>query len=404
MAARPSTNESRGVTMRTRREVLGGAVALGAALGAGGCSMLPRSRPAAAPRRTAMVAYVGCYTSKERNGHGEGIGVYRSDLATGQWNQIQLVKDLVNPSWLTLDRENRFLYAAHGDGKELTAFAVDAESGRLSPLNRQPTHGINGVRVAVDASNRFAVVANYSSGGVAVLPINTNGSLGTPTDAITLKGKTGPNRTEQAGPHPHDIVFDPSGRFIVIPDKGLDATFVFRLDTKAGTLVGTEALPIGSRPGAGPRHAAFHPTEPYVYQINELDSTITTFRFDAQRGALTPLQTVTTLPSSFTGTSTTSEVAVAPSGRFVYGSNRGHDSIAVFAVDDRTGALSAVGWESTRGRVPRFFGLDPSGALLYAANQDSDTIVEFSVDQASGKLKPTGQVVKTGSPSSIVFR
>src|SRR5207237_9840298 len=147
-----------------------------------------------------------------------------------------------------------------------------------------PTNGRNGLRLAVDASNRFVVLANYSSGSVAVLPINADGSLGALTDAITLQGKPGPNRTEQAGSHPHDVVFDPRGRFLVVPDKGLDATFVFRLDTARGRLVGAEPLSVASRPGAGPRHAGFHPSQPYLYQINELDSTVTTFTFDTQRG------------------------------------------------------------------------------------------------------------------------
>jgi len=350
-----------------------------------------------------MFAYVGCYTSKERNGKGEGITVYRIDPATGQWSEVQVVRELVNPSWLTLDRQQRFLYAAHGDGGEATAFAIDRDGGRLSLLNRQPTDGRNGVRLGIDASNRFVVLANYSTGTVAVLPINPDGTLGRLTDLVTLEGKPGPHRTEQASAHPHDVVFDPRGRFIVVPDKGLDTTFVFRLDTTRGKLVPAEPASVASRPGAGPRHVDFHPSKPYLYQINELDSTLTTFKFDTERGELMPLQTITTLPPSFTGTSTTSEIAVAPSGRFVYGSNRGHDSIVIFAVDGGTGVLSPVGWESTQGRVPRFFALDPSGAFLYAANQNSDTIVAFSVDQATGRLKPTGQVVKTGSPSSIVF-
>jgi len=387
--------------MHTRRDWLLGATGLVATIAAGGCAAA--GGPGAATRRTPMFAYVGCYTSKERNGKGEGITVYRIDPATGQWSEVQVVRELVNPSWLTLDRQQRFLYAAHGDGGEATAFAIDRDGGRLSLLNRQPTDGRNGVRLGIDASNRFVVLANYSTGTVAVLPINPDGTLGRLTDLVTLEGKPGPHRTEQASAHPHDVVFDPRGRFIVVPDKGLDTTFVFRLDTTRGKLVPAEPASVASRPGAGPRHVDFHPSKPYLYQINELDSTLTTFKFDTERGELMPLQTITTLPPSFTGTSTTSEIAVAPSGRFVYGSNRGHDSIVIFAVDGGTGVLSPVGWESTQGRVPRFFALDPSGAFLYAANQNSDTIVAFSVDQATGRLKPTGQVVKTGSPSSIVF-
>ncbi len=199
-------------------------------------------------------------------------------------------------------------------------------------------------------------------------------------------------------------MFDPRLRFIVVPDKGLDADFVFRLDTATGKLVAAETASVLSRPGAGPRHAAFHPTAPYAYVINELDSTITTFRYDPERGGLTPLQVITTLPPAFTGNSTTSEIAVSSSGRFVYGSNRGHDSLAIFAIDGATGVLSTVGWESTQGKTPRFFAIEPSGTFLYAANQDSDTIVTFRVDQATGKLVPTGQVVKAGSPCTIVFR
>jgi 6-phosphogluconolactonase len=387
--------------MPTRRDWLRGATGLMATLAAGGCAAM--SGPGPGARRTPMFAYVGCYTSKDRNGKGEGVAVYRIDPASGEWTPVQLLKDIVNPSWLTLDRQRRFLYAAHGDGNEATAFAIDRESGRLTLMNRQATRGRNGVRLGIDASNRFAVLANYSTGTVAVLPINADGSLGALADLVALEGKPGPHRTEQASAHPHDVVFDPRGRFVVVPDKGLDTTFVFRLDTTRGKLVAADPPSVASRPGAGPRHADFHPSQPYLYQINELDSTITTFKFDTQHGELIPLQTITTLPPSFTSANTTSEIAVAPSGRFVYGSNRGHDSIVIFAVNDATGVLSPVGWESTQGRVPRFFALDPSGAFLYAANQNSDTIVAFTVDQSTGKLKPTGQVIKTGSPSSIVF-
>jgi 6-phosphogluconolactonase (cycloisomerase 2 family) len=387
-----------------RRKFLGGMGAVMAAIAAGGCAAAGGPGPLAAGRRSAMFAYVGCYTAKERNGRGEGVGVYRIDPASGAWTPVQLVKDVVNPSWLTLDHGGRFLYAAHGDGGEATAFAVDKESGRLTLLNRQPTNGKNGVRLAVDPTNRFAVLANYSTGTVAVLPINADGSLGPLSDLVTLSGKPGPHRTEQASAHPHDVVFDARGRFVVVPDKGLDATFVYRLDATSGKLAAATPPSVASRPGAGPRHVDFHPRKPYLYQINELDSTITTFRFDPDRGELKPLQVIATLPPAFTGNSTTSEIAVAPSGRFVYGSNRGHDSIAAFAVDEATGLLSPVGWEPTQGKTPRFFALDPSGAFLYAANQTSDTIVAFRADPGTGKLTPTGRVVKTGSPSSIVFR
>ena len=350
-----------------------------------------------------MRAYVGGYTSKDRNGRGDGIDVYQIDDASGAWSHVQRLGDLVNPSWLTVDRRRPVLYSAHGEGSEAIAYAIDPATGRLRILNRRPTEGKNGVRLGIEASDRFLVCANYSSGTVAVLPIEADGSLGALRDLVPLTGNTGPHPTEQTSAHPHDIAFDPRGRFCLVPDKGLDAVFVFRVDG-GGKLVPGAPPSVASRPGAGPRHAGFHPTGPFAYVLNELDSTLTTYRFDADSGALEPRQTITTLPPGFSGRNTTSEIAVAPSGRFVYASNRGHDSVVVFAVEPGTGALSPVGWEPTQGKTPRFIGLDPAGATLYAANQDSDTIVAFRVDRQSGTLTPTGHVVPVGSPSTIVFR
>jgi 6-phosphogluconolactonase (cycloisomerase 2 family) len=350
-----------------------------------------------------MLAYVGGYTSKDRDGRGDGINVYRVDEGSGAWSHVQRLGDLVNPSWLTLHRRRPVLYSAHGQEQEATAYSIDPGSGRLAVLNRQPTQGKNGVRLGIEASDRYLVCANYSSGTVAVLPIEPDGSLGALRDLVPLTGKTGPHPTEQTSAHPHDVAFDPRGRFCLIPDKGLDAIFVFRVD-EGGKLVPGAPASVAARPGAGPRHAGFHPTAPFAFVLNELDSTLTAYRFDAETGALEPRQTLTTLPPGWNGRNTTSEIAVAPSGRFVYASNRGHDSVVVFAVEPGTGALSPVAWEPTQGKTPRFIGLDPAGATLYAANQDSDTIVAFRVDRPSGTLTPSGTVVPVGSPSTIVFR
>ena len=354
-------------------------------------------------RGTASFAYVGSYTTRERTGRGDGIGVYRIDPDTGGWTQVQIVRDLVNPSFLTLDHRRRYLYSAHGDGEYATAFAIDAQTGQLKVLGQQPTGGKNGVSLAVDPTDRFLVVVNYASGTVALLPISPNGSLAPVADLVTLTGNPGPHRIQQASSHPHDVRFEPRGRFLVVPDKGLDKTFVFGLETAGGKLVTADPPSMAARPGSAPRHVTFHPTLPVVWVINELDSTITTYRLDPGRGGLEALQIMPTLPPSFTGNNTTSEIAAARSGRFVYASNRGHDSIATFAVDEATGVLTPMAWESSQGKTPRFFALDPSGTCLYAANQGSDTIVSFRVDEATGKLSPTGQVVNTGSPSSIVF-
>lgn len=387
----------------SRRRFLGGAAGLMAASAAGGYA--PMTAPTAGSATPPpLFVFVGCYTSKERKGKGEGISVYRMDPLSGGWTDVQLVKGIVNPSFLVLDREKRFLYSAHGDGEQATAFAIDKATGHLTLLNQQSTGGKNGVSLAVDATNRFLVLGNYSSGTVAVLPINADGALAPLSHLVALPGEPGPHRVEQASSHPHDVRFDRADRFVVVPDKALDKVFVYRLDTASGKLVANDPPAVKTRPGAGPGHVDFHPSQPYAYVINELDSTITTYRLDTERGDLKPLQVISTLPPDFTRNNTTSEIAVAPSGRFVYGSNRGHHSIAIFAVNSPSGVLTPVGWESSRGLTPRFFALDPTGSFLYTANQDSDTIVTFRVDQPTGKLLATGQVIKTGSPSTIAFR
>jgi 6-phosphogluconolactonase len=363
------------------------------------------AQPSAAqtpPGQTAMYAYVGSFTTAQRKARGDGIHVYRADPATGAWTPVQHIGDLVNPSYLALSHDQRFLYSVHGDEDYATAFALDPVTGQAKLLNRAATGGKNGVREAVDPSGKFLVMANYASGSVAVLPIGQDGSLKDQHQLVPLPGEPGPHKVEQMSSHPHDIVFDPSGRFVLVPDKGLDRVFVFRFDAATGRLAPTEQGSVKSRPGAGSRHLAFHPKLPIVWVLNELDSTIATYQFDTERGALKALQVMSTLPADFTGYSTTAEIAVSPDGRFVYGSNRGHDSVTIFAANPE-GLLSVVGWQSTQGSGPRFIGLDPAGHFLHAANEQGDTVVTFRVDGSSGKLTPTGQVIKNGSPVTIVF-
>ena len=350
-----------------------------------------------------MFAYVGSFTTAQRKARGDGIHVYRADPATGALAHVQHIGDLVNPSFLALSPDQRFLYSVHGDLDYATAFALDGATGQAKLLNRAATGGKNGVRQAVDPSGKFLIVANYTSGSVAVLAIAPDGSLKDQHQLVALPGEPGPHKTEQPSSHPHDVVFDPAGRFVLVPDKGLDRVFVFRFDAAGGRLSPAEPDSVKTRPGAGPRHLAFHPKLPVVWMLNELDSTVATYRWDAERGALTPTQVITTLPTDFTGYSTTSEIAVTPDGRFVYGSNRGHDSVAIYAADASNGSLAAIGWQLTQGRVPRFVGLDPAGRFLHAANEQGDTIVTFRVDSGSGRLAPTGQVVNNASPVTIVF-
>jgi 6-phosphogluconolactonase len=378
------------------------------ALGGAANALARRSSEAASqtagPPPPPTLMYVGCYTSKDRGGRGEGISVYRRSREADAWSLVQVVKDFPDPSFVTIDRHGRCLYAAHGDATQATAFRIDPATGRLTVINQQPTRGTNGVHVAVDPTNRFLALANYATGTLVVLPINPDGSLAPVSDMATMTGTPGPHRTEQTISHPHHCPFDPSGRFIVVPDKGLDRVFAYRLDASSGKLIPAEPPSVAARAGAAPRHVDFHTTRPFAYVINEIDSTITTYAFDAQKGGLKPLQILPTVPPTYTGNNTGAEVWVAPSGRFVYGSNRGHDSIAIFSIDGQTGMLTAVGWEPTRGRTPRYFGLDPTGAALYAANQNSDTVVIFRVDAATGTLTATGEEIKTGSPSTIAFR
>jgi 6-phosphogluconolactonase len=356
-----------------------------------------------APTKPALpaVMYVGGYTSGGR-GHGEGISVYRR--GPDAWALVQVLSELANPSFLAIDRRGGCLYSAHGDGTEVTAYRIDSATARLSVINRRPTGGRNAVHLAIDATNQFLVLANYASGTVVVLPINRDGSLEPVRDVATMTGTPGPHRTEQESSHPHHCPFDPTGRLVVVPDKGLDRVFAYRFDAASGRLTPGEPASQTARAGAAPRHVDFHPTRPFAYVVNELDSTITTYQLDPGRGVLKPLQIVPTLPETYTGNNTGAEIAVAPSGRFLYASNRGHDSIAIFAVDSRTATLSVVGWESTQGRTPRYFALDPPGTHLYAANQNSDTVVIFRIDQATGKLTPAGETIKVASPSTIVFR
>lgn len=350
-----------------------------------------------------LYAYVGSRTTRERHARGEGISVFHVDAARGTLELVGIEKELVNPSYLALSRDGRFLYTVHGDESEVSAFAVDGATGRLRFLNRQSTQGKNPVHLALDASGRFLVVANHIGASLAVLPVNADGTLAPLAQLLSLEGQgpIGPHRIEQKQAKPHFNPFDPSGRFVVVPDKGLDRVFAFRFDQ--GRLTPADAPCAVTREGAGPRHLAFHPRAPFAYVVNELDSSVTAYRFDAETGALDAFQIVSALPDSFTGNSRAAGIQVDAAGRFLYSSNRGHDSIALFAIDGESGRLSFLGAQPTGGQTPRFFTLSPDGRFLFALNEDSDSIVTLAVDAASGRLTPTGAQVQSGSPVCMVF-
>ena len=381
----------------SRRAFLGGSVALAAARWSGALQAQQDSRGGP------IFAYVGCYTTAQRYARGDGIHVYRMNAENGAWTHVQRAGNLVNPSFLAVDRRQRYLYSVHGDETYATSFSIDRATGQISPLNRAATGGRNGVHLALSANGRFLVVANYSSGSVAVLPVKEDGTLADAAHVVPLPGQPGPNRVEQSSSHPHHVVFDPSGRFVVVPDKGLDRVFVFSFDAESGKLTPTAQGSAVARSGSGPRHAAFHPALTVLWVLNEINSTVTTYYWEAERGHLRAAQILPTLPSEYTGENTGSEIAVPSGGKFVYCSNRGHDSVAIFAADPATGLLTSAGWVPTQGRTPRFIGFDPSARFLYATNEQSDTVLSWRMDPADGHLTPTGQVVRNASPVAIAF-
>lgn len=347
--------------------------------------------------------YVGCRTSRERNARGEGLNLYRMDAATGTWTHLQLLPGLENPSFLAFARTRPVLYAVHGDREQVSAFRIEAATGRLSHLNTAATGGRNPVHLVPTPDDRFLVVANHLTSTVALLRLDPgSGAVGEIADLLTMPGEPGPHRTQQALAKPHQVEPDPAGRFILVPDKGADQSVTLRVDADAARLEIVATL--AQREGSGSRHIAFTPDARFAYVLNELASSLLACRYDAARGTLQPFQLLPSLPDNCTGHSHAAEVAVSADGRFLYASNRGHDSIGVFAIDGASGRLAPVQWVPSGGVTPRFFALDPTGRFLFAANEESDDIVSFRVDAATGRLTPTGQVIPTGSPVCILFR
>jgi 6-phosphogluconolactonase (cycloisomerase 2 family) len=347
-----------------------------------------------------LFAYVGCYTTPERKGKGKGISVYRVDRRSGAFRHVQLLDGLENPSFLAVDARGRFLYSVHGDRSDVTAYAIDRDTGRIAVIGRQPTGGYNPIHLALDATGKFLFVTNYGTDSIAVFPVKPDGTLGPYPTLTTIRGTLGPHRTEQKNVRPHHNPLDRQGRFFYVPNKGADSIITYRIDPRRGLAVRVNE--VAARPGAAPRHIDFHPRKPLAYVINELDSTVTTYRQDRKSGQLAPLQVLRSTPPEFTGYSTGAEIWVDRAGRNVYLSNRGHDSIGVFAIDAGKGTLAPRQWVPTKGTVPRFFCFDPAERFLYVANQGSHTIVGYRRER-DGRLAPTPIRVKAPSPASIVF-
>jgi len=343
------------------------------------------------------LAFVGCFTTERRRARGRGIDIYRTGSSLADWTHLGRVEGLTNPSFLVTDPGHAILYTVQGDGEAASAFAAAAD-GSLRALGAAATGGTNSVHLALDPSGRALIVANYASGSVALLPVRGDGGLEAARHVLPLPGEPGPHRTEQAYAHPHHVVLAPDGRHAIVPDKGLDRVFVLRLEGERLAIASETAM----RPGAGPRHIAFHPNRSLAFLVNELDSSVASCRWDAETGTLTPLHLVPTLPPDFFGASTAAAIVVTPDGRFVYASNRGQDGIARFRVAAEAGRLEPAGWTPAGGRDPRFMTLAPGGKHLLVANEQGDSLVEFAIDAASGDLTQTG-LRSSLSPCTIAF-
>jgi 6-phosphogluconolactonase len=351
--------------------------------------------PAGAQSQTELV-FVG---SGRKN-----IDAFRLDLASGALTSLGQAAEIEHPSFLSIAPNHKFLYAISEGGNAetsgLSAFAIDAAAGKLTFLNRQPAGGSGPCYVEVDATGKNALIANYGSGSFAVFPLAENGEV-KPASAFMQDHGSSVDVDRQEGPHGHCLVAGPADQFAYGCDLGLDKVAIFKFDPGAGTLVLNEPAFAPAKPGAGPRHIAFHPDGRWAFVINEMASTVTVFGCDASSGALREIQTISTLPHGFAGKSTGAEVAVHPSGNFVYCSNRGDDSIAVFACNPETGRLTLIERVPSGGKTPRQFEIDPSGRFLLAANQDSNTVIVFSIDYTSGKLKPAGSRVQCDNPMCV---
>jgi 6-phosphogluconolactonase len=367
-------------------------------------SILP-SLGAAADSST--LVYFGTYTG----GKSQGIYVSRFDPAAGTLTAPELAAAITSPSFVAFHPNRQFLYAVNEVSSfqglrtgAVTAFLIEPRTGQLTMLNQQSSGGSGPCHLNVDRAGLDVLVANYGGGSCAVLPIQKDGRLGAATSFVQHRGSS-VDKQRQEGPHAHGIYVDARNRFAFVPDLGLDKVLIYKFDATHGSLTPNDPPFATVSPGSGPRHFAFHPSSKFAYVINEMLCTITAFSYDADRGRLQPFQTVSTLPAGqrVEPSFSTAELEIHPSGRFVYGSNRGHHTIAVFSVEQESGKLTLVQNQPTAGKTPRGFGIDPTGRYLVAANQDSDNIVTFRIDSQTGQLSPTGQSVQVGTPVCVRF-
>ncbi len=357
------------------------------------------------PHPSQRFVYVGTYTY----GLSKGIYVCRFDYDFKRLDIIQTVEGIKNPSFLAMTPNQRFLYAVSEgsiyEGKKtgvVYAYQIDQESGKLTYLNEQPSHGRSPCHINVDQTGRWLAVANYSDGTLSVFPIENDGKLGEASDVVQHKGAS-VNPQRQKGPHAHSVYFDPNNKYVVSADLGIDKIMIYQFDQENGKLLPNDPAWFKTHQGAGPRHFTFHPKGQYAYVIQELNSTITAFEYMPDKGILSAIQTISTLPDGYEGENSCADIHVSPDGKFLYGSNRGHNSMAIFSIDPANGRLTARGHTSTQGERPRNFAIDPTGRYLFAANQDSNNIVPFAIHGKTGELRFIEKQFEIPNPVCIKF-
>ena len=362
---------------------------------------------AATPAKNRYLVYIGTYT--EEGSKSKGIYAYWFDAENAQLTPVGLAAETINPSFLAVHPNHRFLYAVNEVGNykgqksgAVSAFAIDQTTGKLTLLNQVATKGADPCYITVDKSGKNVLVANYTGGSVAVFPVLEDGRLGEASAFVQHSGH-GTNPERQEGPHAHSIDLSPDNRFAIVDDLGLDETLVYKFDSGKGSLAPNDPPFAKADAGAGPRHFAFHPSGKFAYVVNEMASSVAAFAYDGNAGSFRPLQTISTLPKGFAAHNDDAEIEVDASGRFLYASNRGHDSIVVFAIDPDKGTLTQVQDVPTKGETPRNFAIAPGGKTLFAANEKSDNIVIFGVDPQNGRLTPTDKVLEVVEPVSVTF-
>jgi 6-phosphogluconolactonase len=373
------------------------------------CASLVAALPAAFgqqhPSGVESLVYFGTYTRNKS----KGIYLSRFTASDGKLSPPELVAETINPSFVALHPKGQFLYAVGEtntfQGQKtgfVAAFSIDRVTGKLTLLNQLSSRGGGPCHLVVDRTGRNLLVANYGTGSVACFPLKPNGSISESSAFIQHTG-SGPDRSRQPAPHAHQVVMSPDNRFAFVPDLGLDSIMIYRFDPSKGTLTPHDPPLVKTAPGSGPRHMAFHPKGRFAYVICEMGNSVTAFSYNAAEGTFKELQTETTLPKDFKGDSSTAEIDVHPNGRFLYGSNRGHDSIVRYSIDAAKGTMTYVENVPTQGRTPRCFAIDPSGSFLIALNEESDNVVGFKIDAQMGGLTPTGQTLDVGAPVCLRF-